>query len=266
MTKPAMPENTEMPFLDHLEELRWRLLWSLAAFIIGVVLSFVLLTKFDVIGILARPVQPYLGGGKLVFTHPGDAFGIILDAALGMGAVLASPVIGYQLWSFLAPALHKHEKRMVLPVLIGGIGLFMAGVALAFFVVLPITLRFLMGFQTSSLSAMITADKYFGMAISMCLLFGTAFELPIAILALTALGIVTPAFLNKYRRHAVVLVLVASAFITPGADPTSLFALALPLYFLFELSVLLSLFIYRARLRRESRRALEESAPSLEGA
>jgi sec-independent protein translocase protein TatC len=113
---------------------------------------------------------------------------------------------------------------------------------------------------------MITADKYFGMAISMCLLFGTAFELPIAILALTALGIVTPAFLNKYRRHAVVLVLVASAFITPGADPTSLFALALPLYFLFELSVLLSLFIYRARMRRESRRMLEESAPSLERA
>jgi sec-independent protein translocase protein TatC len=247
-----------MPFLDHLEELRWRLLWSLAAFIIGVVVAFTLLTKFDVIGVLAQPVQPYLNGGKLVFTHPGDAFSIVLDAALGMGAVLASPVIGYQLWLFLAPALHRHEKRMVLPVLAGGVVLFMAGVALAFKVVLPLTLRFLMGFQTSSLSAMITADKYFGMAISMCLLFGTAFELPIAILALTVLGLVTPAFLNTYRRHAVVLVLVTSAFITPGADPTSLLALALPLYFLYELSVLLSLFIYRAKLRKAAREAEAE--------
>jgi sec-independent protein translocase protein TatC len=255
-------DQTEMPFLDHLEELRWRLLYSLAAFIICVVVSFTLLTKFDVIGVLARPVQPYLGGGKLVFTHPSDAFSIVLDAALGMGAVLASPVIGYQLWSFLAPALHKHERRLVLPVLLGGVLLFMAGVALAFNVVLPLTLKFLMGFQTSSLTAMITADKYFGMAISMCLLFGTAFELPIAIVGATALGIVTPAFLNAYRRHAVVLVLVTSAFITPGADPTSLLALALPLYFLYELSALLSLFIYRAKLRKAAR---EEQAERMLG-
>ena len=255
-----MTPAAEMPFLDHLEELRWRLIWSLGAFAVALMIAFALVSQVDVIGFLERPILPYLGGKKLVFTHPGDVFGIVLNASFVLGLILASPVIAYQLWAFLSPALYRHEKRVIIPVLLGAVVLFLAGVALSFYVVLPFTLGFLLQFQTAALEPMITARDYFGFAISMSLAFGAVFELPILIVALTALGIVTPQFLNKYRRHAVVLCIVAAAFITPGADPTSLFALAIPLYFLFELSVVLSVAVHRRRVRRQARLEAEEAA------
>jgi sec-independent protein translocase protein TatC len=130
------------------------------------------------------------------------------------------------------------------------VGLFIGGVALAFFVVLPLTLRFLLGLQAGALTPMITASEYFGFAVTMSLMFGIVFELPIAILALTVLGVVTPAMLVQYRRYAVVLCLVVAAFVTPGADPTSLFALAVPLYLLYEVSVVVATVVYKRRARR----------------
>jgi sec-independent protein translocase protein TatC len=265
---PEMPESeqrtgaAEMPFLDHLEELRWRIIYSLVAFCLALLVAFALLQKVDVIGFLEKPVLPFLHGNKLVFTHPGDPFGIVMNAAFAIGAILASPVILYQAWRFFAPALYAHEKRMVVPVLLGAVLLFIAGVALSFYVVLPFTLGFLLNFQTEALQPMITASEYFGFAISMSLAFGAVFELPILILVLTALGIVTPALLNRYRRHAIVLCIVAAAFITPGADPTSLFALSVPLYLLFEVSVGLSTIIYRRRTRRLAAAAAAEPLDS----
>ena len=252
--------NSEMPFLDHLEELRWRLVWSLLAFTVAVIVAFTLLTRFDVLTILEQPILPYLRGRRLMITKPGEALGIVLNAAVMLGLVLASPVIGYQLWAFLAPALYKHEKRLILPVLFAAVLLFLGGVALAFFVVLPFTLEFLLTFQMASLDPMITASGYFGFAFGMAFAFGAVFELPLLIVGLTAVGIITPQFLNTYRRHAVVLCIVGAAFITPGADPTSLFALAVPLYLLFEVSVVLSTVIHRRRVRRERAEALAAQA------
>lgn len=249
--------SAEMPFLDHLEELRARLLWSLGAVALGTVVAFVLISQVDVIGILERPILPFLSGRKLVYTHPGDPFGIVMKAAFILGVILALPVILYQVWAFLSPALYAHEKRVAIPVFISATVLFMAGVALAYFAVLPLSLRFLLNFQAGTLEPMITASDYFGFAITMSLAFGAVFELPILVLALTALGLLTPMFLNKYRRHAVILVMVGSAFITPGGDPISLVALAIPLYLLFELSVALSYVVYR---RRERQKAKEEAA------
>jgi sec-independent protein translocase protein TatC len=254
----------EMPFLDHLEELRWRILWSLAAFAGGLVIAFALLTKVDIIGMLERPVLPYLSGRKLVYTHPGDPFGIVMNASFVLGLLIASPVIAYQIWAFLSPALYRHEKKVVVPVLLGAAVLFAAGVSMSFFVVLPFTLGFLLQFQTAALEPMITASEYFGFAIGISLAFGAVFELPILIVALTALGLVTPMFLTAYRRHAIVLCVVAAAFITPGADPTSLFALAVPLYFLYELSVVLSGMIYRRRVKREAEREAQTAREAAE--
>ncbi|MDF1506300.1 twin-arginine translocase subunit TatC [Roseisolibacter sp. H3M3-2] len=259
MTHPTQNPG-EMPFLDHLEELRWRLVWSLAAFIIALVLAFALVSQVDIIGWLERPVLPLLGGKKLVYTSPTDPFSIVLNASFALGLLLASPIIGYQLWSFLSPALYRHEKRIIIPVLAGGIVLFLLGASLSHFIVLPFTLKFLLGFQSAAIEPMLTVRGYFDFAIGMALAFGLVFELPIVILALTALGIVTPKFLNTYRRHAVVLCVVGAAFVTPGADPTSLFALAVPLYLLFEISVVLSTVIYRRRLRREREAAAEALA------
>jgi sec-independent protein translocase protein TatC len=248
----------EMPFLDHLEELRRRLFWVAAALVVGVVVAFALLSKLDIIRVLERPILPLLHGQKLIYTHPGTSFHILLNASLVLGLILASPVVVGQFWGFLAPALYAHEKKVIVPVLVAIVVLFLLGIALSYFVVLPLTLKFLMGIESTALTPMISATDYFDFAISMCLAFGAVFEVPIAILALTALGLVSPKFLSKYRRHAIVICLTAAAFITPGADPYSLFALAIPLYLLYELSVAVAFFVVRQREKRERRREEEE--------
>lgn len=260
----AAPDH-EMPFLDHLEELRRRLFWIAGAVLIGIVLGFALLSHLDIIRLLERPILPLLHGQKLIYTHPGTSFHILLNASLVLGLILASPVIVGQIWGFLAPALYAHEKKVVVPVLVAMVVLFLAGVALSYFVVLPLTLRFLMSIESTALTPLISATEYFDFAISMCLAFGLVFEVPIAILALTALGIITPQFLSRYRRHAIVVCIVAAAFITPGADPYSLFALSIPLYVLYELSVFVATFAYRKRRKREAARDAEDS-PAHDGA
>jgi len=251
----------EMPFLDHLEELRKRLFWIAGAVVIGVIVAFVLLSKLDIIRLLERPILPLMHGQKLIYTHPGTSFHILLNASLVLGIILASPVVVGQMWGFLAPALYAHEKKVVVPVVISMVALFLAGVALSYFVVLPLTLRFLMSIESTALTPMISATDYFDFAISMCLAFGAVFEVPIAILALTALGLITPQFLSKYRRHAIVVCLTAAAFITPGADPYSLFALAIPLYFLYELSVFVAAFAWRKRHKRDTTQEEEDRTP-----
>jgi sec-independent protein translocase protein TatC len=254
------PNAAEMPFLDHLEELRGRLIWSLGALFIGVLAAFALLVKVDVIRLLEAPILPYLNGEQLVFTHPGDPFRIVMSASFVLGTIFALPVILYHVWAFLSPALYAHEKRIMVPVLVGAVALFLCGVALSFWLVLPLTLRFLLNFQAGSLTPMITAGDYFGFAISMSLAFGLVFELPILILALSALGIVNPRMLGTFRRYAVVLCVVVGAFITPGQDPYSLAAVAVPLYLLYEVSVVLSGLVERAKRRRAARAASEAGA------
>lgn len=242
--------GSEMPFLEHLEELRWRIIWSLAAVAVGVAVAFVLAVKVDIIGIIQRPIAPYLANGKLVFTHPGDPFSIVLSIAFALGLMLALPVILYQLWAFVAPALYRAERRLVLPVIAGAIALFLAGVSLAYFVVLPLAVRWLMGFQTASLQPMITAKEYFDFALSMALAFGVTFELPVVIVGLVAVGVVTPQLLNRYRRHAIVACVLVGAFLTPGDLIWTTIAMSVPLYLLYELSVALAYVVHRRRARR----------------
>jgi len=242
-----------MPFLDHLEELRWRLIWSGAALLIAFAVAFTLVSNFDIIGILAYPAKEFLHGGKLIYTHPADPFTILMNVSFGVGIVLASPVIGYQVWSFLSPALHPHEKRVIIPVLIGALGLFVIGCTLSVLWVLPITLQLLGGISSASLQQMISASEYFGFAVALTLAFGAVFELPILILALTAIGLVTPRLLAKYRRHSFVGMLILSAIITPGDLIISTLMLFVPLYGLYELSIVLSWFVFRAKQRKARR-------------
>lgn len=253
----AKNSTGEMPFLDHLEELRWRIVWSLAALVVGLIIGFFVVVKLDLIRVLQAPIAPYMSGHKLVYTRPGDTFSITLSAALVVGMIVASPVILYQVWAFLSPALYRHEKRVVIPVIIGAVMLFVAGVALAYFVVVPLTLRFLMNFQVESLEPMITATGYFGFVTVLALTFGVVFELPVLILALAALGIVTPRFLGRFRRYAFVLSFLLSAIVTPGDIFIATLALTAPLYLLYELSVLLATIIFRKR--QAARYSPEES-------
>jgi sec-independent protein translocase protein TatC len=257
MTKREEPDGAEMPFLDHLEELRWRIIWSLAALVVGVGVAFFLLLQFDVLALLEQPILPYLAGRKLVYTHPGDPFTIVLNAAIVIGVAIALPVILHQLWSFVAPALYRHEKRVAVGVFVFAVLLFLGGAALGWFAVLPLALPWLMQFGGTAFEPMITASDYFGFATSLALAFGLAFELPILILGLAALGIVTPQLLNKYRRHAIVACVIIGAFLTPGDLIWTTIAMAVPLYLLYEISVVLSYVIHRRRARRAAAREME---------
>jgi sec-independent protein translocase protein TatC len=246
-------QSGEMPFLDHLEELRWRIIYSLGSALVAVGIGFWVTLHYDLVAILAKPIIDLLPTHKLVFTHPSDKFSITLNTAMTCGIVLAAPVILYQVWLFLSPALHPHEKRVGLGVLFAGLVLFIAGAALAFIVVIPLALPWLLDFGTSIMEPLITAEEYFGFVFAMVLTFGVSFELPIVVLALSALGIVTPQFLSKYRRHAVVIIVIIGAFLTPGDLVWTTIALAVPLYLLYELSVAASWVIYRRKQRRLAR-------------
>lgn len=250
----------EMPFLDHLEELRVRLLWSVGALGVAMMLAFAVIMRpsLDVIGYFAAPILPLLPSGKLVYTHPVDPVTIRLKIAFGFGLVLASPVILYQVWAFLSPALHRHEKRLVVPVLAGATLLFASGVFIAWRWVLPVMLEVLAGFQSESMVQMITAKEYFGFMVTICLAFGAIMQLPIVVMALTALGLITPRAMGRYRKHAMVASVIVSSVVTPGDLLVMTAVMALPLYGLYEVSIIVSWITHRARERR-ARRAEAES-------
>jgi sec-independent protein translocase protein TatC len=249
----------EMPFLDHLEELRWRILWSLLALLVCSIIGFVVVTEFDVIGILKRPLDPYLPSGKLIYLSVTDPFFITIRLAIAFGVVVASPIIFYQIWAFLSPALLPREKRAIVPSLYLGLILFAAGVALAYFLALPITIKFMQGFQVESLEANITAGFYFGFVTRMLLAFGVIFELPVIVLILSALGLITSKFLKSKRRYAVAVMAVTAAVITPGDAITLTIFMMGPLLILYEMSIGLARLVERGRERQAQADALPEA-------
>jgi sec-independent protein translocase protein TatC len=237
----------EMPFLDHLEELRWRVLWSLLALVIASIIGFVLIDQLRVMELLIRPIEPFLGGEKLKYLSPMDPFFVTIKLAILSGFVLSSPIIIYQVWAFLSPALLPPEKRVIVPALFMGLVLFLIGVVLAYEIVLPITLRFTMGFQTGFLEQNIVIGPYVAMVSRLLLAFGIVFELPVVILILSALGLVTPEFLASKRRHAIAGITILASIITPGDVVTVTVMMMIPLILLYELSIVLSRLVYRRR-------------------
>ena len=238
--KPFKSQTPEMPFLDHLEELRWRIIWSLAVIIVAALLGFWLVTHFDVLGLLIEPIQPFLGSSKLKYLSPTDPFFITLKLAIILGLVLASPIVLYQIWAFLAPALLPSERKVIIPSLYLGLVLFAVGVLMAYTLVLPVTLRFTMGFQTESLEQAIVIGAYMNVVVRLLLAFGLVFELPVVILILSVMGLVTPEFLASKRRHAVAGITVLAAVITPGDVITITLMMMVPLILLYEFSIILS--------------------------
>ncbi|HXY18840.1 MAG TPA: twin-arginine translocase subunit TatC [Gemmatimonadales bacterium] len=244
-------ERGEMPFLDHLEELRWRLIWSLLALTIGFVAGFVLVDQLDVMGLLMRPIAPHLAGGKLFFTSPIEPFMITLKLAFFVGVVLASPVIVWQLWRFLSPALYEKERRVVLPVSLAAVALFLAGVAMAYFLILPTAIRVLFGFQSHSLQPIVTAKEYFGFAAQVVIAFGAIFELPLVLLALVYLRVISAGFLGRNRRFAI----AGNAFLSMLLAPPDLISMTLmmvPVQLLYEITVVIARVMERRRTRSEA--------------
>ena len=238
-----------MPFLDHLEELRWRILWSLLALVIGTIVGWLLLDRIDLIEILKRPIAPYLPGGRLIFTSPAEPFMLTLKVAFALGCLLASPVVIYQIWAFLAPALYEREKRLIVPALVVGVVLFLGGAIACYQWLLPAALRVLLNFQRTDLTAMITIDRYFGMAVPFVIGCGLVAELPLVVTILASLGIVTPQFLSRQRRYAIVIAALLAALLTPP-DAVSMMLMLGPLLLLYEVSIWCAWVASRRRARR----------------
>jgi len=236
-----------MPFLDHLEELRRSILWSLGALLVGTVIGFVLVQNFDVMGLLKEPIAPYLPEGKLHVTRTTDAFFVTLKLAFMVGLVLSAPVLIAQLWGFLSPALYEHEKRYVTPFLIGALGLFTAGVLMAYLWVLPVALRILLTkFQADYLEYIITAREYFAFASQLILAFGLMFEVPIVMVFLSAIRIVNPATFARQRPYALVIASIMAAMLTPP-DVMSMMMLMLPVMLLYEVGILIGRLVWKKR-------------------
>jgi len=259
MAEESRPQS-EMPFLDHLEELRWRIIWSLVAILVGFVVGFFVVTTFDVVGILKAPVAPFLAvtNRRLMFTSPTEPIMLTLKLAFGVGVLLAFPVVAYHLWGFLSPALYARERRFVLPGAFVALALFLAGAAMAYFAVLPLALKVMFGFQSESLAPMITADAYFGFATTVVMAFGLIFQLPLVLSLLVYLRILSAQTLVRFRRVAIVLNAVLSAFLTPGPDVVSQILMMLPVQLFYELSIVFAKVLERRRARRE--RTVEDAA------
>jgi sec-independent protein translocase protein TatC len=261
---PGPDDRGEMPFLDHLEELRWRIIRSLLAIVVGCLAGWILVTRYDVLGVLSRPLVPHLPAGqKLLFTTPIEPFMITLKLAFVAGLLLASPVVLWQVWGFLRPALYRQERRIVVPVALTGIGLFLGGAALAFYLVIPFALRVLFGFQDQSLTPFITADAYFSFATAIVLSFGLVLEVPLVLLLLVYLRLVSAAFLRRQRRIAIVVNTVLAAFLTPGDFVVMTVAVLAPLQLLYEVSILLATVVER---RQAAAEAAERAAAGAEAA
>src|SRR4051794_36125733 len=250
-----MGDAGEMPFLDHLEELRHRILRSLAAVVVGCGLGLWLVQRFQLVSVLKEPIAPYLTGGKLVVTSPTEPVMIVLKLGLLVGLILASPIILWQTWAFLAPALYQREKRALVPSLFVGLGLFLTGGGLAYRFVVPQALRVLFSFQSEAIAPFITYDAYFGFVLQVTLALGLSFELPLVIIILSWLGVVGPTELNRFRRYAIVLACIAGAVLSPGADVLSMIMMTLPLILLYEVGFAGSVVVHRRRRRAASHAA-----------
>lgn len=224
----------EMPFLDHLEELRWRIIKiALALAVCAVPCGVLWKNIFNLV--MIYPLQFADPKPHLIFTNPVESVMISLKIALGGGVIIATPVIFYQIWRFVSPGLFHREKRIVLPAVIASTIAFLSGVAFCY-LTLPFLLRFLSGYAGGLMDPYFKINDYFGFLLVLCLAFGIVFELPVVSFVLVRMGLLTPAFLIRHLRIAIVIIFVVAAVLTPP-DVFSQLTLALPLLLLYGLSI-----------------------------
>lgn len=228
--------STRLTFIEHLEELRTRIIKSLI-FIIAT--SVVLYAFRDVI--LRFVVSPV---GKVVFISPAEAFITSIKLALFGGLFLSSPYILYHMWEFISAGLGDRERRRASLFGIFSFVLFAAGCLFGYFVIVPIGMRFLIAFGNDFVIPMISVEKYVSFVAILSLVFGMVFQIPLAILFLTKIGIVTPHFLSKNRKYAIVIIFIAAAIFTPP-DVITQCLMAVPLLVLYELGVILAKLVHR---------------------
>ena len=226
----------KMSFLDHLDELRRRIIISLVAVFVG--LGIALFFMGPLFQFIFRPMQALLPAGQtLIYTDPSEAFFLQIKIALMGGLILASPVVASQLWLFIAPGLYAHEKKLAIPFVVMSSTLFVGGAAFAHYLVFPIVWRFFVSFTTDFLTFMPRVEPAFSMYLRLVLALGITFQLPTLVLFLARLGIVTPRLMIRHFKYAVLLIVIASAVLSPDGGGVGMLAMGGPVIVLYILSI-----------------------------
>jgi len=229
----APPEEKRLTVLEHLEELRERLIKSLLALALSTAVS--LLFTSRLLRFLTAPA-----GIKLVFLRPTEMFVTYIRVALIAGAAMAMPVIAYQFVRFVLPALHPHERRYLYLLVPGSAFSFVTGLAFAYYAMLPFAIRYLLSFGGDIAEARWSVSEYISFVFTLLFATGLCFEMPLAVFFLAKVGLVKAQVLSRYRRHAIVAIAVIAAVITPTPDPFNMLVVMLPLLLLYEVGVWLA--------------------------
>lgn len=240
------PEPGSMAFLDHLDELRQRLIACTAAWIVGLVIAYVFSARIQ--DVIMRPLRDVLPpGSPLVFTDPAGGFVLQFRIAAIAGTFLASPFLMLQVWRFVAPGLYRDEKRLAIPFVVLSSLLFIAGASFSHVVAFPMAMAFFASFSTDVVRMMPEVERTFGMYVRMLFAFALAFQLPVVVMFLARVGIVTARFLVRHTRYAVLVVFILAAVLTPGGDVYVQLLMAAPMLVLYALAIGLAWIVEPAR-------------------
>lgn len=234
----------QMSFMDHLGELRTRIMWSLGSAGVGLVIA-VFITD-PVMRFISRPLAKM--GTDLVFTSPTEAFWTWMKVAMVLAIFISMPALLFQVWKFVSPGLHDHEKKYAAPFIIIGSLLFLLGGSFAMLIIIPYASTFLVTFgQEKGWKAMITVSSYTDFVIKFALAFGIVFEMPVVITVLALIGVVTPQFLSKNRKYAILINFIIAAVLTPTPDIINQTLMAGPLCILYEIGIICARLAVRKR-------------------
>lgn len=249
-SSPGTEDEKTMPFMDHLEDLRRCLIKCLVTVVVFSIGSYIF--SKQVMDFLTAPYPQ-----KLIFLSPAEGFMIQIKISFFAGLIVSLPFIFAFLWQFIAPGLYKKERTVTKVFILLTTLCFLVGASFAYYLIIPVGLKFLLGFQTESLVASITIDKYLSFVTVMILAFGIVFEMPILAYLLSYLGLLTPQFMRKYRPHAIVLIFIVAAVITPTVDPFTQIMLGVPLTILYEISIFISAAVLRKKQKSQSPRQFQ---------
>ena len=227
-----------MDYLEHLEELRWRIIKIIIGIIIGGIVVAVFIDPI-INQVILLPAKKTIPPMTIINLKPYGQFTLYMEVIIIGGIIASTPNILFQTWKFIEPALKPGERKYVTAVVVFSTFCFLAGIAFAYFVMLPTALNFFANFGTEFIDNKIAANEYMRFVISVCLAAGIVFELPMASFFLSKLGILKPGFMRKYRKHAIVVILILAGILTPGPDIASQLLLGVPLFLLYEISILI---------------------------
>jgi sec-independent protein translocase protein TatC len=251
--EPYESDEKEMSFLDHLEELRWRIVRAVLGLLAGIVVCGIFADRI-VNDVVLRPSQTITPPLKLINTVPYGQISFYMMVVIVGGLILSSPWIVYQLWKFVQPGLLPRERKYISSIVFFTTLCFLAGIAFAYFIMLPYMLQFFATFGSPGIQNMISIDEYMSFTLQLVLLSGLIFELPMVSYFLARFGIVTPAFMKHYRRHAIVVILIVAAVVTPTTDPLTMTVFALPMFILYEISIWIAKVAQRKRAEAQAAR------------